>query len=101
MVPKRSTLLTLVFTSLLNNQLDTVAVAGSVWRELRRRSPEVAARVVDAISDGAVDDCVVGGTLQEDKSYVSLGRRVPGDVKSLADRDDLVKARSVDGIAGW
>lgn len=90
---------TLVFTSTLNDQLDTVT--GWLARgEVCGGSPGIASTVLNGVGKGAGNDTVGGGTLAEEERDAAVGSGLPCDSKGLSGSDDRVKTGLVDGVAG-
>lgn len=92
-----SSMHTLVLSSAVNDQLD--AVVCLVGCEVSVGSPVIAASVVDALGDGCNRHDIGGRAVKKDERDLALGVGLPGDCERLADGDDAVKTRLVDGIA--
>lgn len=88
---------TLVLSSAVDDQLN--AVVCLVGSKIGARSPVIAASVVDTLDDSFDRYTVGGGTVEKDKRDCALGVRFPGNCERLADRDDAVKTRFIDGVA--
>ena len=88
---------TLVLSSTVDNQLN--AVVCLVGSKTSVGSPVIAASVVDALDNGVNRYAVGGGTVEKDKRDRALGVRFPGDCERLADGDNAVKTRFIDGVA--
>lgn len=87
----------LVLSSAVYNQLN--AVVCLVGSKAGVRSPVIAASVVDALDNGVNGYTVGGGTVEKNKRNRALSVRFPSNCERLADRNDAVKTRFIDGVA--
>jgi hypothetical protein len=74
-------------------------VVGGIGHERSLRRPGEFTRVCDPLGNWVEWHNVVAGSAKKDQSHSTGGRGVPGNIESLANRNQLVQSWSKDWVA--